>query len=790
MTAENPKESRSSAVELFWLSFMTLFVELLAIRWLSSDLRAFTVLKSFPLAACFVGMGLGSAVSAEKYYKWTPPLLLVFCLVTRLLGESPFGLAPFPSNSTFSWLAVDASTAGNGGYILYLLTFMVLVLVSLAGPFLVCFTMGNRLGILFGQSRPLKAYSVNLLGALLGSVVFTIGSIFCLSPALLLIAPAILLCYYLKKESARFRIAAIVCLVLIGLGNFIPERSNSILTVWSPYERIDMVPLRVEGAVKTSSDKTSLDKTNSDRANSNKNVPPIESEATLSNARPLDNSIAPLENNGEPLSLRPGDVYSYLLLANKVGQQGVMRFTEDEIKKSNLPPEIMLKETTSFATHRLPFMIKQPAGEVLTVACGLGNDVAAALAAGATRVDAVEIDPVTLELGRKYNPEKPYQSPKVNAVCDDARHFISRCDKKYDIVRFAFLDSMTVLSQSSTSRLDNFVYTRESIASALKLLKPDGVFFLSFFADKPWFIDRLYWTIEEAAGYKPLAFTYDIDDEKKRKNVFFVLGEGVKNGTLKLPETMPKRLPGDFALLDSVPKPARILTDDWPYIYFAPTGFDFGYFAIVLEVLAVAALTGRKVLMAKRDGTVWQLFFMGGAFMLLELQSISRLALLYGTTWKTSSIVISGILIMLVFANLFLLRHAQAVYAKLKLVYGLLFASIIVSYLLPVSQILAISSLPSFLTYLFVSAVTLLPILLAGLIFGSSFDRSKQPATALGYNLIGGVLGTLLEYCTSFLGIKNMVLVAGVLYLVSFYFACQAKPVAVAAEDAAAANKG
>jgi hypothetical protein len=40
-------------------------VELLLIRWLYADVRAFTVFKTFPLATCFVRMGVGYALSTS-----------------------------------------------------------------------------------------------------------------------------------------------------------------------------------------------------------------------------------------------------------------------------------------------------------------------------------------------------------------------------------------------------------------------------------------------------------------------------------------------------------------------------------------------------------------------------------------------------------------------------------------------------------------------------------------------------------------------------------------------------
>jgi hypothetical protein len=53
----------------------------------------------------------------------------------------------------------------------------------------------------------------------------------------------------------------------------------------------------------------------------------------------------------------------------------------------------------------------RPLRDVLIVGAGTGNDVAIALSEGARHVDAVEIDPVLQDLGRRYHPDRPYQDP-------------------------------------------------------------------------------------------------------------------------------------------------------------------------------------------------------------------------------------------------------------------------------------------------------------------------------------------------------------------------------------------
>src|SRR3954470_15468310 len=61
---------------------------------------------------------------------------------------------------------------------------------------------------------------------------------------------------------------------------------------------------------------------------------------------------------------------------------------------------------------------------VLILGAGSGTDVAAALMHGADHVDAVEIDPTILRLGKRLHPDHPFDDPRVTVINDDARHFL------------------------------------------------------------------------------------------------------------------------------------------------------------------------------------------------------------------------------------------------------------------------------------------------------------------------------------------------------------------------------
>ena len=59
MTADTKESSKGIFAELFWLSVVGLFFELLVIRWMGTEVRACSIYKNFPLIACYVGLGFG-----------------------------------------------------------------------------------------------------------------------------------------------------------------------------------------------------------------------------------------------------------------------------------------------------------------------------------------------------------------------------------------------------------------------------------------------------------------------------------------------------------------------------------------------------------------------------------------------------------------------------------------------------------------------------------------------------------------------------------------------------------
>lgn len=704
-STDTPAATRRDYIELFVLSAASLFFELLVIRWLSADFMAFTVFKTFPLVTCYVGLGVGFAAAREKSFLNLAPFailqLVAFMLLSKLVGFDKF---IFPSANIFQWLSTDTLLHGQMMWV-YVLLFILILIILLSGPFAAMACIGSRLGQLFAKIPALNAYATDICGAVCGSIIFSVCSFLGFAPWTLLI-PVLLIIGYFAQTTWWKKVIPLTLALALSAWVVSPPGYTYL---WSPYQKLSV-------AAFTAGDSAS------DRE----------------------------------LAKREGIVIG----TNGVFYQYALNLSEQNLNDPSMSAAVH-KELLSHSRHyNLPYKLKHPKS-VLILGAGSGNDVAAALRNGAEHVDAVDIDPVILKLGDTRHPEKPYASSKVNQVCDDARDFLNRTNSKYDLIIFAGLDSHTISSRGGSMRLDNYVYTKQSMERALSLLNPDGLMIVSFCKSTAWLSHRLYSTIEQAAGYAP-----DVVLDESNPNLsweIFITGPLVRDKILKL----DPRAIAPFAIQPkSALGPTRILTDDWPFIYVSPVGVDVPYLLVVAVVLLFSVLAARRVLFAPTDRSSWQMFFLGSAFLLLELQSIARLSLLYGSTWYTSAIVINSVLLMILAANFLVIKSSDVLAPKIKLIYGVLFLSLIGSALLPVRQIL--EQCNGLSGQVIVSFLTVLPMMIAGIIFSLSFKKVPQPDKAFAFNLLGAVAGAMLEYASNYVGINSLVWIALVLYGASF----------------------
>ena len=163
------------------------------------------------------------------------------------------------------------------------------------------------------------------------------------------------------------------------------------------------------------------------------------------------------------------------------------------------------------------------------------------------------------------------------------------------------------------------------------------------------------------------------------------------------------------------------------------------------------------------------MFFLGAGFLLLELTTIARLALVYGTTWFTSSMVINGILIMVFLSNLIVIKQRKLIENNQILIYAILLITLFWTKFINIDEFLR--NCPNYyLGSVFLLFLFVLPVLFAGLIFPIALYRSKEPNIAFTYNLLGAMLGGVLEYLSFYYGNSGLVIISTILYLISLGF--------------------
>ncbi len=392
-----------------------------------------------------------------------------------------------------------------------------------------------------------------------------------------------------------------------------------------------------------------------------------------------------------------------------------------------------------------------PAQDVLVIGAGSGNDVAAALLSGVARVDAVEIDPVIADLGRQYHPAQPYQDARVHLVVDDARAFMSSTARKYDLIVFALTDSLVKVSPMAQLRLENYLFTAESIRTAFHLLKEDGILLFYNSYRLPWIMRKLELMIHHAIGVWPVTLT-------RRNSDFAVLIADPRNAEQEAPV-------GGADV--SMP------TDDWPFLYLQTRGIPSMYLnmmlslelLIVLFALYLQRSARKRYAMAQSSALIKGAFFcMGLAFLLLETKSIVQFSLLFGTTWLNNSLVFLAVLVFVLLAN-----HLTNWFPRPGMFHaaGVLLASLCVLQLLyPLARLLAIQHV--FLRFVLASLVTFSPIFFANLMFSMTLRDRPLAEHLFGWNLLGAFCGGVLEYTSMAVGYNFLSFIVLISYTIVF----------------------
>jgi spermidine synthase len=406
--------------------------------------------------------------------------------------------------------------------------------------------------------------------------------------------------------------------------------------------------------------------------------------------------------------------------------------------------------------YELPYQIKKQPKDVAIVGSGTGNDVAAALRGGAEHVDAIEIDPAILLLGREAHPEHPYGSPRVRAVVNDARSFLRTTDQHYDLIVFGLLDSHTLLSQASSVRLDSFVYTVQAMREARARLKPNGMLSLAFSVMNDQLGRKIYLMLEEAFdGRPPLCIQVGYD-----AGVVFLESQG---DPISLPDDfLAQRHFSDRTATYANPAVrADVSTDDWPFFYMPQRVYPVSYLAMVGLVLVLSLLLISTLLSERVRSGNFPFFLLGAGFMLIETKSITELGLTFGNSWQVIGLVIAGIMVMAYVANLVVQRISitRPVWP-----YLFLLLSLLIGWWISGRGGLSSTWSGRLGTILLLTS----PLFFSGIVFSTLLKGKGEISGMMSANLFGAMCGGLLEYNSMYFGFRFLYLLAAGLYVLAF----------------------
>ncbi|HLK63537.1 MAG TPA: hypothetical protein VKU19_08860 [Bryobacteraceae bacterium] len=721
------RAAHSARNDLFVVSALFLFLELAFIRWLPAQVLFLTFFTNTVLIASFLGLSLGClAARQERNYLPLTPLLLVLTIAAgagmewvRLALQDIIDVGRNTTAPQMVYFSTEVRVRDVASFVVPIEwvagLFFLLVALTMIG-------LGQVLGRRFqAMPSPVGAYLVNIGGSLSGVLLFSLVS-WWLPPVWWFSMVAAGLAYFLLRDAKRrwwavgLAVVAPVLLLLPGMFSIGVIREKYPEESWSPYYRVNYAPS------------------------------------------------------------------SRTIVVNLIGQQ------------------TMVSRNEPFPGYAIPYLINRDAGQpqfhdVLVIGAGSGNDVSRALqwTAPDGRIDAVEIDPVILATGARDHPDRPYSDPRVTPHAGDGRNFLRSTTKKYDLVVFALIDSLVLHSSVSNIRLESYLFTQESMEDVRRCLKPDGLFVMYNYFRQGWIVARLVKTLNAAFDQPAVVLTMPSQDHiaaDQKAEGFTLFFEGpraeairrtfqergaylVRNGVAPTPSS-----PNGFQSSDQAnstrfapaevenPPDLRLARDAWPFLYLRnPMVPDLslrGMAVIGFISLVLLLIFWRKIGTGRFSGLDARMLFLGAGFMLLETKAVVHMALVFGSTWIVNTVVFCGVLVMILLANLWVLKRSPRGVTPF---YVVLLVMLALNVAIPLNSFLG---LPRIVQGAAAGALVVCPIFCAGVIFALSFARTKLPDQALAYNTAGAILGGIAETSSLLIGFQWLLAVAGVFYVASW----------------------
>jgi hypothetical protein len=473
----------------------------------------------------------------------------------------------------------------------------------------------------------------------------------------------------------------------------------------------------------------------------------------------------------------------------------------------------------------LPYQVARPGSAVIIGSAG-GYEVLCALSHGFKMIVAIEMDPVICDLLKKEYAAftgNIFHLPQVTLLADEGRSALKRMNRKFDVIQMVNSHNADSLLSGALSISETYIYTVESFkdywdhlepggfiyilhwngerlfATALQALREMGVDrpqdklfivqyargFNHFFLKKGEFTPTDYETLK-ASVRKTGRVVYSPD--KREDNLYYRMMDDLETTTRRSSVNIapvydnspyfnqPNRI-GQFrfrniqieGMGETIVHSALVYSNS---IYLSILGLSllFSFFLIFLPLRRKSVGVGQKSLIS-------YFFFIGLAFIMVEIIFIKIFQLFLGSPAISISIIIFSLLVSSGVGSLFSKRFSRLLGTRLATVFSLFLAILLTAYGFGLFWLL---DRFIFLPFPLRLAVSFVLISLAGFFMGTFFPEGirrlgetnkSMIGWAWGANSFATVLGSIVAVIVSINWDFTVVLVlAGIAYLAAGSF--------------------
>jgi len=493
----------------------------------------------------------------------------------------------------------------------------------------------------------------------------------------------------------------------------------------------------------------------------------------------------------------------------------------------------------------LPYLLR-PGAKTLVIGAGGGSDLARALASGSRDVTGVEINPIIANtIMRERFPDLSlhlYERPEVRIVVEDGRSFIRRTPERYQVLQATLVDTWASTAAGAFALSENNLYTSDAFYEYLNHLSEDGLLVFSRWGFEPpreslRLISLARVALErlgEAEAWRHVAVVregsvHDLGGWGALDTVFIGrkplsagdlsrLRAAVAQGPFQLlylpdaqivnpfTEMLRSRNPAEF--LRRYPYDVSPVTDNRPFFFYTVQPGDLWAFLtsasrkaadfrlnsavpvlfglMLVSVLATGVILGLPRLLLRSRlpreagvaGFLWYFIFIGAGYILIQVALVQRFVLLLGHPTYALTVIIFSMLLASGLGSYLSRRLVGSSDGRLAGVLALV--AVVVGVLAAlVSQVLQAGVGWPLAAKFAVSVLLIAPAgFLMGMPFPTGLRRLEQRSAAAvkwawslnaAASVMGSVGAVVLAVC---LGLRETLLVGGAMYLGALAAVC------------------